>query len=49
MFYAGAPVVVKMRMFRNYDFDAAEAMVDQALAGYGADDYSLSEDQVASA
>ena len=33
MFYAGAPFVVKMRMFRNYDFDAATKMVDRALAG----------------
>jgi 4-hydroxyphenylacetate 3-monooxygenase len=33
MFYAGAPFVVKMRMFRNYDFDAATEMVDRALAG----------------
>lgn len=34
MFYAGAPFVVKMRMFRNYDFVAAEALVDKALDGY---------------
>jgi 4-hydroxyphenylacetate 3-monooxygenase len=34
MFYAGAPFVVKMRMFRNYDFDASTALVDKALAGY---------------
>ena len=33
MFYAGAPFVVKLRMFRNYDFDSATEMVDRALAG----------------
>jgi 4-hydroxyphenylacetate 3-monooxygenase len=34
MFYAGAPFVVKMRMFQNYDFGAANALVDKALDGY---------------
>lgn len=34
MFYAGAPFVVKMRMFQNYDFDRADALVEQALNGY---------------
>lgn len=34
MFYAGAPFVVKMRMFRNYDFAQATALVDRALEGY---------------
>lgn len=38
MFYAGAPFVVKMRMYRNYDFAAAQALVGRALAGYGADE-----------
>lgn len=38
MFYAGAPFVVKMRMFGNYDFAAAKALVDTALDGYGLDD-----------
>jgi 4-hydroxyphenylacetate 3-monooxygenase len=37
MFYAGAPFVVKMRMFQNYNFESADALVDQALAGYGLD------------
>jgi len=31
MFYAGAPFVTKMRMFRNYDFDRATGLVDAAL------------------
>jgi 4-hydroxyphenylacetate 3-monooxygenase len=33
MFYAGAPFVTKMRMFGNYDFERAGALVDSALAG----------------
>ncbi|MGH3438104.1 MAG: 4-hydroxyphenylacetate 3-hydroxylase family protein [Sciscionella sp.] len=33
MFYAGAPFVMKMRMFNNFDFNAATALVDAALAG----------------
>ena len=37
LFYAGAPFVTKMRMFRNYDFDRATALVENALAGYDAD------------
>jgi 4-hydroxyphenylacetate 3-monooxygenase len=37
MFYAGAPFVVKMRMFQNYDFDRADALVDQALGAYDLD------------
>ena len=37
MFYAGAPFVVKLRMFSNYDFAAAGQLVDTALAGYGPD------------
>ncbi len=37
MFYAGAPFVVKMRMFQNYDFDRADALVESALAGYDMD------------
>lgn len=37
MFYAGAPFVVKMRMFRNYDFDRADELVEAALAGYDLD------------
>lgn len=35
MFYAGAPFIVKMRMFRNYDFARADGLVEEALAGYG--------------
>lgn len=34
MFYAGAPFVTKMRMYDAYDFAKADALVDQALAGY---------------
>jgi 4-hydroxyphenylacetate 3-monooxygenase len=37
MFYAGAPFVVKMRMFQNYDFDRADALVQSALNGYDLD------------
>jgi 4-hydroxyphenylacetate 3-monooxygenase len=37
MFYAGAPFLVKMRMFRNYDFERSGALVDAALAGYDMD------------
>jgi 4-hydroxyphenylacetate 3-monooxygenase len=37
MFYAGAPFVVKLRMFSNYDYAAAGRLVDSALAGYGLD------------
>ncbi|MDX1484749.1 MAG: 4-hydroxyphenylacetate 3-hydroxylase N-terminal domain-containing protein [Alphaproteobacteria bacterium] len=33
-FYAGAPFVVKMNMYRNYDFATSRRLVDQALAGY---------------
>lgn len=34
MFYAGAPFLVRMRMSQIYDFDAADALVSGALAGY---------------
>ncbi|WGW11692.1 4-hydroxyphenylacetate 3-hydroxylase N-terminal domain-containing protein [Saxibacter everestensis] len=34
MFYAGAPFLVKMRMFQVYDFKRGEDLVDRALAGY---------------
>jgi 4-hydroxyphenylacetate 3-monooxygenase len=34
MFYAGAPYIVKGFMYRNYDFDAREALVGRALDGY---------------
>ena len=34
MFYAGAPFLVKMRMFDNFDFGAADDLVAQALASY---------------
>ena len=33
-FYAGAPFVVKMNMYRNYDFATSQRLVDEALAGY---------------
>jgi 4-hydroxyphenylacetate 3-monooxygenase len=36
MFYAGAPFLVRARMSQVYDFDRATALVDRALAGYGA-------------
>ncbi|MGH8702011.1 MAG: 4-hydroxyphenylacetate 3-hydroxylase C-terminal domain-containing protein, partial [Burkholderiales bacterium] len=31
-FYGGAPFLVKMNMFRSYDFKRATAMVDRALS-----------------
>jgi 4-hydroxyphenylacetate 3-monooxygenase len=31
-FYGGASYIVKMNMFRNYDFKRAGALVDRALA-----------------
>lgn len=34
MFYAGAPFIVKMRMFQVFDFARGERLVEQALAGY---------------
>ncbi|MBL0923769.1 MAG: 4-hydroxyphenylacetate 3-hydroxylase [Sphingomonadaceae bacterium] len=34
-FYAGAPFIVKMHLYRNYDFKKAESLVDKALSGYG--------------
>lgn len=37
MFYAGAPFLVKMRMYRNYDFEAAKNLVAHALSGYDLD------------
>jgi 4-hydroxyphenylacetate 3-monooxygenase len=37
MFYAGAPFIMKMRMYGNYDFDAATALADAALADQNAD------------
>jgi 4-hydroxyphenylacetate 3-monooxygenase len=33
-FYAGAPFVVKMNMYRNYDFATSRRLVDEALSGY---------------
>jgi 4-hydroxyphenylacetate 3-monooxygenase len=38
LFYAGAPHLVKTRMFRNYDFGPSRTLVDDALSGYGIDD-----------
>lgn len=35
MFYAGAPFLVKMRMFDNFDFRSADRLVTEALSGYG--------------
>lgn len=37
MFYAGAGFVVKGHSFRTYDWNAAGAILDQMLAGYGLD------------
>lgn len=37
MFYAGAPFLVKMRMFDAYDFTRGEHLVDDALASYTLD------------
>jgi 4-hydroxyphenylacetate 3-monooxygenase len=34
MFYAGAPFVVKARMYRNFDFERAAALAESAMAGY---------------
>ena len=45
MFYAGAPFIVKMRMYLNYDFDRAKALVDHAAAGYDLDGLTGPESQ----
>ena len=37
MFYAGAPFVVKMRMFQNFDFDRADGLVGRLLDSYDLD------------
>jgi 4-hydroxyphenylacetate 3-monooxygenase len=37
LFYAGAPFLVRGRMYRSFDFGRAEALVDAALAGYDLD------------
>jgi len=37
LFYAGAPFLVKGRMYRSFDFGRCEALVDAALAGYDLD------------
>jgi 4-hydroxyphenylacetate 3-monooxygenase len=37
MFYAGAPFLVKQRMYQNYDFDRSARLVEDALAGYDLD------------
>ncbi|HVA09995.1 MAG TPA: 4-hydroxyphenylacetate 3-hydroxylase N-terminal domain-containing protein [Acidimicrobiales bacterium] len=34
MFYAGAPFLVKMKMFEKFDWGRADDLVDAALAGY---------------
>lgn len=36
MFYAGAPFLVKARMFQNFDFARPDRLVDGALSGYEA-------------
>jgi 4-hydroxyphenylacetate 3-monooxygenase len=37
MFYAGEPGAIQGREFRNFDWAAAEALVDRCLAGYDRD------------
>lgn len=37
LFYAGAPHLVKTRVFRNYDFEPSSALVRHALDGYDLD------------
>ncbi|HWH77426.1 MAG TPA: 4-hydroxyphenylacetate 3-hydroxylase C-terminal domain-containing protein, partial [Candidatus Binatus sp.] len=37
MFYAGEPAAIQGREFRNFDWPAAEALVDNCLASYEAD------------
>jgi len=37
MFYAGEPPAIQLREFRNFDWAAAEELVDQCLAGYDMD------------
>jgi hypothetical protein len=37
MFYAGAPYLVKGRMFEAYDFGRGAALVDTALGSYSLD------------
>lgn len=37
LFYAGAPHLVRTRMAQVYDFEAAGALLDKALAGYDLD------------
>jgi 4-hydroxyphenylacetate 3-monooxygenase len=37
MFYAGEPAAIQLREFRNFDWAAAEALVDRCLASYDVD------------
>jgi len=37
MFYAGEPAAIQGREFRNFDWAAAEALVDRCLASYDTD------------
>jgi 4-hydroxyphenylacetate 3-monooxygenase len=37
MFYAGEPPAIQLREFRNFDWAAAEELVDHCLAGYDMD------------
>ncbi len=39
LFYAGAPHLVKTRMFRNFDFDPANKLVESALGAYDLEGY----------
>lgn len=48
MFYAGAPFLVKMRMFDSYDYDSAKALADQALDRYDLGGLRLGASAVAS-
>jgi 4-hydroxyphenylacetate 3-monooxygenase len=38
LFYAGAPHLVKTRMFRHYDFGPARLLVDEAMSDYDLED-----------
>ena len=43
MFYAGAPFITKMHMYRHYDFTGAKELVGRALDGYDMDGRIASE------
>jgi 4-hydroxyphenylacetate 3-monooxygenase len=37
MFYAGEPAAIQLREFRNFDWAAAQALIDHCLASYDLD------------